>query len=127
MKTNKEVIKAKIDARQKSRELIKFVFQATEYFPKNDPENLAAQLRKKTLGVSSYLSHGTSKGDQGEQNQDFMIVMSELRDVLKFITIAHHLGYATDTQKLLVRNAISQVINALDGIVKAQYEAGQKR
>ncbi|MEX1001780.1 MAG: four helix bundle protein [Crocinitomicaceae bacterium] len=113
-------MQAKIDARHHSRELIKYVFQTTDHFPKGDPEQLRPQLRKKALEISSFLSHGTSKSDQEEQNQNFMIVMEELREVLKLITIANHLGYANPQQKLLIRTAISNVINALDNIVIAQ-------
>lgn len=117
MKPNKEILLAKIDARHYSRELIRDVFQATEHFPKNDPEQLFAQLRKKVLGASSFLAHGTVKHDPEEQKQDLLIVMGELRDVLKLITIAHHLGYATDLEKSKVRNSIANVINALDKLV----------
>jgi four helix bundle protein len=117
MKPNKEILLAKIDARHYSRELIRDVFQATEHFPKNDPEQLAALLRKKVLSASSFLAHGTVKHDRDEQKQDLLIVMGELREVLKLITIAHHLRYATDLEKSKVRNSIANVINALDKLV----------
>jgi len=117
VKPNKEILQAKIDARHYSRELIRDVFQATEHFPKNDPDRIASQLRKKVLSASSFLAHGTVKHDVDEQKQDLLIVMGELREVLKFITIAHHLKYATDLEKSKVRASISNVINALDKLV----------
>ena len=49
--------------------------------------------------------------------KDFLTVMAELREVLKFITIAHHLNYCSDRQKLLVRAGITYVIDALDKLV----------
>ncbi|MFT4600971.1 MAG: four helix bundle protein [Arenicella sp.] len=114
---NKEILQAKIDARHHSRELIKAVFQATEHFPKNDPERLASLLRKKVLSASSFLAHGTVKRNVDEQKQDLLIVMGELREVLKLITIAHHLRYATDLEKSKVRASIANVINSLDKLV----------
>ena len=114
---NKEILKAKIDARHFSRELIRDVFQATEHFPKNDPDQFASLLRKKVLSVSSFLAHGTVKHDRDEQKEDLLVVMGELRETLKLITIAHHLGYATDYEKAKVRQSISNVINALDKLV----------
>jgi len=117
MKLNKDVVKAKIEARSQSRELIRIVFIVTEHFPKNDPENLLPILRKKVLGISSYLTHGTVKSDKEEQNNDFLVVMSELREVLKLITIAHHLGYTTEKGKQYVREGISNFINSLDNLV----------
>jgi hypothetical protein len=63
------------------------------------------------------LAHGTVKHDRDEQKQDLLIVMGELREVLKLITIAHHLRYATDLEKSKVRNSIANVINALDKLV----------
>ncbi|MCB9222998.1 MAG: four helix bundle protein [Crocinitomicaceae bacterium] len=110
----KEVMQAKIDARYYSRELIRDVFQATEHFPKNDPEFLAPQLRKKVLTVSSFLAHGTVKNDIEEQKEALVVVMHELREILKFITIAHHLRYASDLEKHKVRTGIINVITALD-------------
>ncbi len=114
---NKEILQAKIDARHHSRELIKAVFQATEHFPKQDPNQFASLLRKKVLAVSSFLAHGTVKHDKDEQKEDFLFVMSELRETLKLITIAHHLGYATDLEKSTVRHSIANLINSLDKLV----------
>lgn len=110
----KEIMQAKIDARHYSRELIRDVFQATEHFPKNDPEQIATHLRKKVLTASSFLAHGTVKSDLDEQKEALLVVMSELRDILKFITIANHLGYASNIEKLKVRNGITNLINSLD-------------
>ena len=118
----KKVMQAKIDLRHYTRELIRDVFQVTEYFPKTDPEQIGSNLRKKALSVSSLTSHGTTKLDFEEQNEDFMLVMQELRDVLKFITIAHHLRFCSDQQKFRVREAITKVINALDNLVLLQQK-----
>lgn len=115
----KEIMQAKIDARRYSRELIRDIFQATEHFPQNDPEGLGPQLRKKSLTISSFLSHGTVKHSAEEQKEDFLLVMAELRQVLKLITIAHHLRYATDLEKSKVRSSIANLINALDKLVIA--------
>ena len=114
---NKKILQAKIDVRYHSRELIKAVFMVTEDFPKNDPDQFGPVLRKKALGISSFLTHGTVKSDKEEQNEDYLVVMSELRDVLKLITIANHLKFCTDKQKGLVRFGIANVIDHLDKLV----------
>lgn len=117
MESQKELTQAKIDARYHSRELIKVVFIVTEDFPARDVDGIGPILRKKVLGISSFLSHGTVKSDREAQKEDFLTVMAELREVLKFITIAHHLNYCSDRQKLLVRAGITYVIDALDKLV----------
>ncbi len=114
---NKKILQAKIDVRYHSRELIKAVFMVTEDFPKNDPDGFAPLLRKKALGISSFLTHGTVKSDKEEQNEDFLVVMSELRELLKLITIAHHLKFCTDRHKAMVRLGIANVIDNLDKLV----------
>jgi len=113
----RKILQAKIDVRYHSRELIKIVFMVTENFPKDDPDQFAPVLRKKALGISSFLTHGTVKSDKEEQNEDFLVVMSELREVLKVITIAHHLKFCDDRQKAMVRLAIANVIDNLDKLV----------
>lgn len=118
----KAIMQAKIDVRHYSRELIREVFQTTEHFPLTDPDQLSVHLRKKALGVSSMISHGTTKSDFEEQNQDFLLVMAELREILKFITISVHLGFARQEQKISVRQAITNVINALDTLVLLQQK-----
>jgi hypothetical protein len=117
MIAGKEIAQAKINVRYHSRELIKVVFQATESFPKNDPDGIGPALPKKALGISSFLTHGTVKSDKEEQNEDFLTVMAELREVLKLITIAHHLRYCVDRHKAIVRLAIANVIDHLDKLV----------
>ncbi|NOQ74639.1 MAG: hypothetical protein GQ574_21685 [Crocinitomix sp.] len=114
---NKKILQAKIDVRYHSRELIKVIFMVTEDFPKNDPDQLGPLLRKKALGISSFLTHGTVKSDKEEQNEDFLVVMSELREVLKLITIANHLRFCGDRQKAMVRLGIANVIDNLDKLV----------
>lgn len=118
----KQIMQAKIDLRHFTRELIRDVFQVTEYFPKTDPDQIGSNLRKKALSVSSLTSHGTSKTDFEEQNEDFMLVMQELREVLKFVTIANHLKFCNQQQKLRIREAITKVINALDKLVLLQQK-----
>ena len=121
----KQIMQLKIDLRHYTRELIRDVFQVTEYFPKTDPDQIGSHLRKKALSVSSLTSHGTTKTDFEEQNQDFMLVMAELREVLKLITIAFHLGFCNQQQKIRVREAITKVINALDDLVLLQQKEGE--
>ena len=118
----KDIMQKKIDLRHYTRELIRDVFQVTEHFPKTDPEQIGVNLRQKALSVSSLTSHGTTKSDFEEQNQDFMLVMAELREVLKFITIAHHLRFCSDQSKIRIRLAITNVINALDELVLLQQK-----
>lgn len=114
---NKKILQAKIDVRYHSRELIKVIFMVTENFPKDDPDGIGPLLRKKVLGISSFLTHGTVKSDKEEQNEDFLVVMSELREVLKLITIANHLRFCGDKQKVVVRMGIANVIDHLDKLV----------
>ncbi len=113
----KEIVQAKITVRHHSRELIRVVFYATEGFPSTDPDGIGAALRRKVLGISSFLTHGTVKSDREEQNEDFLVVMGELREVLKLITIANHLRYCSDSLKIQVRTAIAHVIDGLDKLV----------
>jgi four helix bundle protein len=116
----KAIMQAKIDVRHFTRELIRDVFQATEHFPQNDPDQISSYLRKKTLSVSSLTSHGTTRTDFEEQNQELMLVMAELKEVLKLITIAAHLKFCSQQTKIAIRKSITNVINALDDLVLLQ-------
>lgn len=128
MRFEKEVLQAKINVRFHSRELIHAVFKATDNFLKVDPDGIGAALRKKALGISSFLSHGTVKGNREEQNEDFLTVMGELREVLKLITIANHLGLCSDQSKIRVRFAIATLIDGLDKltVLLGGFEPKQK-
>ncbi len=117
MINEKKIVQAKINVRYHSRELIKVVFQVTDTFGEKDTEGIGPVLRKKALGISSFLTHGTVKSDRKEQQEDFLVVMGELREVLKLITIANHLGYCINQQKIIVRMAIANVIDHLDKLV----------
>ena len=118
MIVDQNISKAKLDVRQCSRDLIKVIFEITKFFPKSDPHHMSAELRKKVLSTSSYISHGTVESDIEEQGEKFLYVMGELREILKFVTVAHHLKYMSDAQKSLIRLAISDTINSLDNLVK---------
>jgi hypothetical protein len=116
----KAIMQAKIDVRHFTRELIRDVFHATESFLLEDPEELASNLRKKALAVSSLTSHGTSRADFEQQNKDLMLVMAELKEILKLITIATYLKVCSQQTKNRVRESIKKVIGALDNLVLLQ-------
>ena len=118
MGVSHEVTRAKVEARKYSRELIQTIFMVTEIFPKNDPENLTVLLRKKALSISSFLSHGTVQSDKDEQGGNFIVVMTELRALLRMTVQARQLGYMNDKHEALVRLSISDVITRLDQLVK---------
>ncbi len=113
----RKILQAKIETRYHSRELIRVTFVVTDNMLVADKEGIGPALRKKVLAISSFLSHGTVKQDKDEQNEDFLTVMAELREVLKLVTIGHHLGYFSATQKNGIRTAIATVIDALDKLV----------
>ena len=113
----KEVLQAKVDTRFHSRELIHAVFKATENFLKPDTENIGPIMRKKALAISSFLTHGTVKSDIDAQKEDFIVVMGELKELLKLSTIAFQLGFLSSQSKTLVRLGITNLINALDRLV----------
>ena len=117
MDQRRKITQAKIDVRYHSRELIKVVFHVADVFPKDDPEGLSPAMRKKVLAISSFLTHGTVKSDREEQNNDFLTVMGELRELLKLITIAHHLKYCSIQHKTIVREGITKVIDGLEKLV----------
>ncbi len=114
----KDITAAKIEARKHSRDLIQAVFMVTEHFPKNDPDQLSLMLRKKVLSISSFLSHATVESDKDEQGNNFIVVMTELREVLKMIKLARHKSYLGDKHEALIRVSISNVITRLDKLVK---------
>jgi len=118
MSTLQEITRAKIEIRRVSRDLIQNVFKITEYFPKNDSEGIGLALRKKSLSISSFVSHGTVQNDKDEQGNQFIIVMTELREILKLTVLAKQLGFIGDKHEALMRISISNVITQLDQLVK---------
>lgn len=114
----KEVTKAKIDVRQSSRDLIQTVFKITEHTSTEDKGVYRLQIRKKALSISSFISHGTSQTTKEEQGQQFLAVMSELRELLKLITEAKDKNVINESHKTVIKMAISNVINTLNSLVK---------
>ncbi len=118
MSTNQNIIRAKLDVRIRSKDLIKCIFEISALFPENDPHNFRVEARKKVLSISSNLSHATVRSDKAEQGEGFLYVMSELKEVLKIISLTHHFKFINDRQKQYARLAISNTIIALDELVK---------
>lgn len=113
-----ELTQAKAIVRKRSRDLIEVVFKLTEAFPLHDPEDLRVALRKKTLSISSFISHGTAQNYKKDQADQFLAVMSELREVLKMIKLAHEKKYLSDKLIAYIRMSISDVITSLDSVTK---------
>ncbi|MFK8037975.1 MAG: four helix bundle protein [Crocinitomicaceae bacterium] len=113
-----ELLQAKTLVRKKSRDLIEVIFKLTEIFPQNDLDDLRVELRKKSLSISSFISHGTAQTEKKDQADHFLAVMSELREMLKLTNLAYQKKYLSDKLLAYIRMSISDVITSLDRTTK---------
>lgn len=116
----KEIQICKIEVRSLSLALVKTVYEHTRHFPANDELFLAPTLRKTVMNMSTNLTKGTTMNDLEEEHEYYMIVMGQLREILKQITVAAHLKFLTVAEKAFIRKSISDLIAKLDRIVILQ-------
>ena len=115
MSTSPELLFAKTNTRKMSRELIRVVFLITEQVP---PNEFKVDMRKKTLSISSFISHATVQVKKETQSEYFLAIMNEIREVLNLLKEGKAAGFITDKMLSLFRLSISDLINALDQLTK---------
>ena len=109
----------KLEVWQKSRELVKEIYLATQQFPSEEKFGIISQLRRAAISVSSNIAEGSSRWSQKDQARFYEIAFGSLIEVLNQLIFAQDLEYLSPDKMEIIRPKIDGIGRMLNGLRQA--------
>lgn len=104
-----------LTAWQKSRILVKEVYELIKIFPQYENLGLSSQLRRSVISVASNLAEGKGRFSMNDQIHFCHMAYGSLMEVTNQIILAQDLGYITHEQYKNLRPLIEEVAKLING------------
>ena len=109
-----------LDVWQKSKELVKMIYQITESFPSDEKYGIASQIKRASISVSSNIAEGSTRQSKPDQARFYEIAFGSLIEVLNQLIIASELGFLSDSTLKVIRNEIEVLGRMLNALYKSR-------
>ena len=90
---------------QKSRELVKFVYDRTKKFPKEEIQGLAQEIRSSAVLISSSIA----KGAESKKIEHFDSALSRIFELQSHLIVALDLGYLWNSDIEILNSKIEEI------------------
>lgn len=107
---------------QKSRELVKEVYNLTSAFPVEERFGLTSQLRRASISVSSNIAEGSTRWSKKDQARFYEIAYGSLIEILNQAILSADLGFLKTAKLASIRERIDTIGRMLNSL----YQAAKK-
>ncbi len=114
---------------QKSRKLVKSVYQLTDTFPEEEKFGLTSQLRRASISVSSNIAEGSTRWSRKDQARFYEIAFGSLIEVLNQMILSNDLNFLLDDSLKNIRvdiDSIGRMLNSLHKSTKKPINPSAK-
>lgn len=94
---------------QKSRELVKEIYQATDVLPKTENFGLTSQIRRCVVSIPANIAEGCGRNTNAELNRFLDIAEGSAFELETLIILSTDLKYLNDDSSKLLLSAIDEV------------------
>ena len=109
----------KLDVWQKSRKLVKLVYQETKAFPLAEKYGLTSQIRRAAVSVSSNIAEGSVRWSQKEKARFYEIAYGSLIEVLNQSILSIDLEFLEEQQLKSIRTEIETLSRMISALYKS--------
>ena len=111
----------------KSKELVKQVYELLKKFPREEHFALCDQLRRAVISISSNIAEGSGRNSQKDQAHFYSIAYGSLMETFSQLDIACDLGYIRQEEFNQLELLIKEEAKMLSGlIVKRKQPIAQR-
>jgi len=108
----------RLEVWNKSRQLTKKIYNATQSFPDNEKYGITGQIRRAVISVCSNLAEGSSRKTNKDQYHFYNIAFSSLMETLNQLIISNDLGYLDSNILLEFRGDIHTISLMINNLTK---------
>ena len=103
-----------------SRLFVKWIYEITECYPKDERFGLVSQMRRASVSVVSNIAEGSSRKSYKDQAHFYQISYSSLIEVLNQLIISKDLGFIDDGKLNEGRILMEVLANKVGGLRNSQ-------
>lgn len=104
---------------QKARELVKFTFQLTKKFPKEEIYSLTSQVRRAVVSIPSNIAEGAGHSSKKEFSRFLEIAYASTCELDTQIILSFDLEFINQTGLNDSTNYIKELQKILNGLIKS--------
>ncbi len=110
---------------QKSRTLVKNIYDRTKIFPKEEQYGLTNQIRRAVVSIPSNIAEGYNRQSDKEFVRFLSIAKGSAAEVETQIILAQDLGYISAEERDIFLLQIGEILHMLDALIAKQKRADQ--
>ena len=103
---------------KEGHELVIFIYNITEKFPKEDRYGLSSQFQRASQSIALNIGEG-SGGSNSEFKQFIKIARRSVRECIVCAAIARRRKYISESEENLSRNLCSEISKMLSGLLNS--------
>ncbi len=106
----------KLEVWQKAKELVTYIYKATEKFPDQEQYSLTSQMRRCAISITSNISEGAGRKTNKAQKNHYQIANSSTLELINQIILARELEYIKEDGYHFLREkceTITRLLNSL--------------
>ena len=109
----------KLNVWQNTREFTKKVYLITQDFPVDEKFGLVSQIRRAIISISSNIAEGSSRNSVKDQAHFYNMAYSSALEVVSQLILSLDLQFINETNYTELREALEQITNQLNALVKS--------
>lgn len=104
---------------QKARELVKFTYQLTKIFPKEEIYSLTSQIRRAVISIPSNISEGAGHSSKKEFSRFLEIAYASTCELDTQIILSYDLKFINQSELNDSTKYIEELQKMLNGLIKS--------
>ena len=112
----------KLDAYQKAKEFVIYVYALLKQFPKEEQYALCDQLRRAAISIPSNIAEGMGRMSVKEQIHFIEIAFGSLNETMCQIELAHELNYISHDQLITSEEHVRELTRMLSRLRRIRVE-----
>jgi four helix bundle protein len=104
---------------QKSRELVKFIYEMTKSFLKEEIYSLTSQVRRAVISIPSNIAEGAGHFSEKEFSRFLGIAYASSRELDTQLILSYDLDFISEDNLSQSSNKIDEVQKMISGLIKS--------
>jgi four helix bundle protein len=104
---------------QKARELVKYIYELTSKFPKEEIYSLTSQIRRAGISIPSNISEGAGHSSEKEFSRFLEIAYASSCELDTQIILSFDLNFINSNEFSESNNRIDEIQKMLSGLIKS--------
>ncbi len=103
---------------QKAIDLVVAVYELTKKFPKEEIYGLTSQMKRSVISIPSNIAEGSKRGTKKDYRHFLLNSYGSGAELETQIIISQRLGFATDSDLIIVSSLLDEVMRMLNKMIQ---------